>query len=96
MLLKMNFTDGIDYDMVWGKVNYGLPQPGKLDINFDGLHKIIKDNDVLSIYNPTIAPQYDRKHRGSHQPGSENEHIKFQDRKISQPNRYQFLHEACC
>ena len=49
---NLDFIDGIDYDRIWGKVDYGLP--GNLSINFDGLGKIIGDNDVLSIYNPKI------------------------------------------
>jgi len=54
MNYQVEFLDGIDYDIVFGKVNYGLS--GSMDpIHFDGLGEIINENDVLSIYNPTIT-----------------------------------------
>jgi hypothetical protein len=54
MNFSMKFLHGVDYSLVWGKVNYSLQ--GNLNpINFDALGTIINDNDVLSIYNPTIT-----------------------------------------
>jgi|GEM_PF-800717 len=54
MSLEVKFLNGIDYDQVWGKVNYNLS--GQMDpIHFDGLNEIINDNDVFSLYNPTIT-----------------------------------------
>ncbi|MDD4923161.1 MAG: hypothetical protein PHS30_11910, partial [Bacteroidales bacterium] len=54
MDLKMEFTNGIDFDLIWGQVNYGVA--GNITpIHFEGLSKIINENDVLSIYNPAIT-----------------------------------------
>jgi len=51
----LEFTDGIDFNMVWGKVDYTLDRSDIDPINFDGLGDIIGENDVLSIYNPKIT-----------------------------------------
>jgi len=51
---KIKFFNGIDFDRIFGQVNYTLPKTQITPINFDGLGKILNENDVLSIYNPTI------------------------------------------
>jgi len=54
MNIKAEYPNGIDFLLIWGKVNYSTQ--GILDpINFDALGKILGDNNVLSIYNPTIV-----------------------------------------
>jgi len=55
MNFKMEFTNGIDYDLIWGRVNYSLPQTQISPIHFEGLGKVINGNNVLSLYNPTIT-----------------------------------------
>lgn len=44
----------IDFDVVYGKVDYSLPASNLDPINFDALGELLGDNDVLSFYNPTI------------------------------------------
>jgi len=53
----LNYTIGmsaIDFDVVYGKVNYSLPASNLDPINFDALGELLGSNDVLSFYNPTI------------------------------------------
>lgn len=51
----LEFTDGIDYNVVWGKVDYALDRSDIDPIRFEGLGDIISENDLLSIYNPKIT-----------------------------------------
>jgi len=51
----LEFTNGIDYNLVWGKVNYTMDKSDIDPIRFEGLGDIISQNDVLSIYNPKIT-----------------------------------------
>jgi hypothetical protein len=52
--ISISYHNGLDFSLVQGKVNYSLE--GNLDpINFDALGSILSENDVLSIYNPTIV-----------------------------------------
>jgi len=44
----------VDFDVVYGKVNYELNNTPLDPINFDALGDLLGDNDVLSFYNPTI------------------------------------------
>lgn len=44
----------VDFDVVYGKVDYELGNTPLDPINFDALGDLLGDNDVLSFYNPTI------------------------------------------
>jgi hypothetical protein len=51
---NMDFPGGVNYSTVWGKVKYTTQ--GKLDnIKFDAFGSILKQNDVLDLYDPTIT-----------------------------------------
>jgi hypothetical protein len=50
----MNIPNGISYNTIWGKVNYST-QGNLNNIKFDAFGNILKENDVLDLYNPTIT-----------------------------------------
>lgn len=53
----LNYTinmSAVDFDVVYGKVDYSLPASNLDPINFDALGELLSENDVLSFYNPTI------------------------------------------
>jgi len=53
LIYTMEFVNPIDFDVVYGKINYSMAND--LDpINFSALGTILGDNDVLSFYNPRI------------------------------------------
>lgn len=53
--LNHNITmSPIDFDVVYGKVNYQLANTALDPISFDALGDLLGSNDVLSFYNPTI------------------------------------------
>ncbi|MDD2559861.1 MAG: hypothetical protein PHE04_04230 [Bacteroidales bacterium] len=54
MHLEMSFVNPLDYEVVYGKVDYSMT--GNADpISFDALGDVLDDNDVLSFYNPQIV-----------------------------------------
>jgi len=54
MNVNIEYPNGLDYDVVWGQVHYNLPKNQISPIHFDGLGKIMSENDTLSIYNPKL------------------------------------------
>ena len=54
MHLEMSFLNPLDYEVVYGKVDYSMNGTAE-PINFEALGDILDDNDVLSFYNPSIV-----------------------------------------
>lgn len=54
MLYNMSVSS-IDFDVVYGKVDYSKPAANLDPISFNALGSILGDNDVLSFYNPKIT-----------------------------------------
>ena len=54
MYLEMSFVNPLDYDVVYGKVNYSMSGNAE-PINFNALGDVLNDNVVLSFYNPQIV-----------------------------------------
>ncbi|HOD27243.1 MAG TPA: hypothetical protein PLX61_08950, partial [Bacteroidales bacterium] len=54
MYLEMSFVNPLDYDVVYGKVNYSMSGNAE-PISFNALGDVLNDNVVLSFYNPQIV-----------------------------------------
>jgi hypothetical protein len=51
--IGIDYPNGIDFERAYGKIHYSTS--GNVDpIDFDALGDILSENDVLSMYNPTI------------------------------------------
>ncbi len=54
MHLEMSFINPLDYEVVYGKVDYSMAGTAE-PISFEALGDMLDDNDVLSFYNPKIV-----------------------------------------
>lgn len=54
MHLEMSFLNPLDYEVVYGKVDYSMNGTAE-PISFEALGDLLDDNDVLSFYNPAIV-----------------------------------------